>query len=411
MEITLENLQNVTYSEIQKDMLNTIRRYRKDIDTREGSLAWLGIAAAALEFANITAACSITLEQAFADTANRNFLIKRASERGLSPYPATFAVLQLETLPETVEIPLNARFSLNGLFFYNIGKIEDGKYKIKCETAGSIGNVAAGDILPVNTIAGLESCSLGDVLVFASDDEETEAFRQRYFESLTSEAFGGNKQDYKEKVNAIPGVGGCKIIRAWNEDINPASFIPPPATEAWLESLTASDDIKNWLESVYAASSQRLLTVGGTVKVLLIGADYGTPTDELIAEVQEALDPVAGEGDGLVPIGHVVFVSGVQSLPVTVGLDLTFEENFSFELLENEITAAVEAYFLTLRKTWSSSEKITLRMGALEAELLKVEGIQDVQNSQIEFNGTAQNLEIDFDKIPILSSVIDLGGD
>ena len=70
------------------------------------------------------------------------------------------------------------------------------------------------------------------MVIPGEDEEDTEVFRQRYMDSLNAQAFGGNRADYLEKVNAIPGVGGVKVYRVWNSDLNPAKLIPPPASPA-----------------------------------------------------------------------------------------------------------------------------------------------------------------------------------
>ena len=108
------------------------------------------------------------------------------------------------------------------------------------------------------------------VLVPGEDEEDTELFRQRYLNSLNAQAFGGNQIDYIEKVNAIPGVGGVKVYRAWNGDLKPANMIPPKEAEAWIKGLSGvPEPVKLWLDTVYAAAKNNMFTVGGTVKMCI----------------------------------------------------------------------------------------------------------------------------------------------
>ena len=65
---------------------------------------------------------------------------------------------------------------------------------------------------------------------------------RRLFDAV--EAFGGNVADYREKVNAITGVGGVKVYPVWNG--------------------------------------------GGTVKLTIIASDFTAPSTELISKVQTA---------------------------------------------------------------------------------------------------------------------------
>lgn len=53
------------------------------------------------------------------------------------------------------------------------------------------------------------------MIVYGTEDEDEESLRERYFESFTEAAFGGNKADYKEKAKDIEKVGACKVI-VWN---------------------------------------------------------------------------------------------------------------------------------------------------------------------------------------------------
>lgn len=123
-------------------------------------------------------------------------------------------------------------------------------------------------MIPIEYVEGLETCFVSALLIPGEDEEDTELFRQRYFNSLNLQAFGGNKADYLEKVNKVPGVGGVKVYRAWNSDIAPATLIPPKEAEAWVDSLPQlPPNIAVWLQTVLQAGKNKLLTVGGTVKL------------------------------------------------------------------------------------------------------------------------------------------------
>ena len=69
-------------------MLAEALKANSRLDTREGSLVWLGSAPAAVELQNLYIALQSVLDNTFADTASRDYLILRAKERGISPLPA-----------------------------------------------------------------------------------------------------------------------------------------------------------------------------------------------------------------------------------------------------------------------------------------------------------------------------------
>ena len=172
-------------------MLAEALKANSRLDTREGSLVWLGSAPAAVELQNLYIALQSVLDETFADTASRDYLILRAKERGISPLPATPAVLEMEATPKTLDIPLGTRFSIGSLNYSVTKNSGGGKFGLTCETAGEAGNDYSGDIIPIEYVAGLEACKVTALLVPGEDEEDTEIFRKRYLDSLNSQAFGG----------------------------------------------------------------------------------------------------------------------------------------------------------------------------------------------------------------------------
>ena len=90
-----------TYEAILK---REMARVPGDLDTREGSLIWYANAPGAVELVNLNIAVEEALNNGFADTASRKYLIRRAAERGLSPQAASAAILELTTTPAEIEI-------------------------------------------------------------------------------------------------------------------------------------------------------------------------------------------------------------------------------------------------------------------------------------------------------------------
>lgn len=153
---------------------------------------------------------------------------------------------------------------------------------------------------------GLTHAELVELLIPGDDEEETEAFRQRVLDSFQSQAFGGNQADYREKVLAMDGVGAVKVHAVWNADVSPSALVPGEAVDTWYTGIISSleEPVAAWLTAVYTAAKNKKLTVGGTVKLVILASDYGAPSPTLIEEIQTAIDPVqnAGEGLGLAPI-------------------------------------------------------------------------------------------------------------
>lgn len=396
-----------TYESILARMLQKALSINSNLDTREGSLVWYGDAPAAVELQNLYIALDTVLNETFADTATRPYLILRAAERGLSPQPASPAILQMAITPTTLFLPLNTRFSIGELNYYVSADRGSGNYELTCETAGEAGNNYTGTVIPIEYVDGLETCKITSVLVPGEDEEDTELFRQRYLNSLNAQAFGGNQIDYIEKVNAIPGVGGVKVYRAWNGNLKPANMIPPKEAEAWIEGLSGvPEPVKLWLNTVYAAAKNNMFTVGGTVKLVVINSTFTVPSPTLVEQVQTAVDPLqnAGEGVGIAPIGHVVRVEGVQEETVDLGFALYYQRGWSWEDVSGYVTEAINGYFLELAQSWADQdEALVVRISQIESRLLGITGILDIANTTI--NEKAANHTLALDHIPVLGSL------
>lgn len=396
-----------TYESILARMLQKALSINSNLDTREGSLVWYGDAPAAVELQNLYIALDTVLNETFADTATRPYLILRAAERGLSPQPASPAILQMAITPTTLFLPLNTRFSIGELNYYVSADRGSGNYELTCETAGEAGNNYTGTVIPIEYVDGLETCKITSVLVPGEDEEDTELFRQRYLNSLNAQAFGGNQIDYIEKFNAIPGVGGVKVYRAWNGDLKPANMIPPKEAEAWIEGLSGvPEPVKLWLDTVYAAAKNNMFTVGGTVKLVVINSTFTVPSPTLVEQVQTAVDPLqnAGEGVGIAPIGHVVRVEGVQEETVDLGFALYYQRGWSWEDVSGYVTEAINGYFLELAQSWADQdEALVVRISQIESRLLGITGILDIANTTI--NEKAANHTLALDHIPVLGSL------
>lgn len=382
------------------------------IDKREGSMVFNGVAPSMAELAQLYIGLDFVFKATYLLTAPREYLIKRASDRNMAPKPASPAVFRAEC---NIEVPLGTRFSCEDINFVVTARMEEADTEdavslaVTCEKAGALGNGYTGQLIPVEYVNGLTRAELVELLVPGEDDEETEVFRQRVLDSFQSQAFGGNQADYKEKVLAMPGVAALKVHPVWNEGLRPSTLIPGDEVTAWLEASVGALEpaVVAWLTAVYTAAKDKLLTIGGTVKLVLLAANNTVPTDTLIDEVQTAVDPTenAGEGLGLAPIGHVVHVTGVTPEPVNVTLNLTFAPGWSWEAVQSYVTGALDAYFSELTGQWSGSDFLTVRISQIESRILSAcpTMVTDIGGTKI--NRKEENLVLGPDSIPVRGAV------
>lgn len=395
--------EDTTYEAILQRML---ARVPDRFDKREGSVIWDTHSPTAIELQILYIELDSVLREAYGDTASREFLILRCRERGIHPREATKAVLKGVFVPGAIDVA-GQRFNIGDMNYVVRGKIADGEYQVECEMAGKAGNQFFGAMIPMEYIKGLQSAELTGILIPGEDEEGTEELRQRYFSSFHENAFGGNRADYLEKTNAIPGVGRTKVTRVWNSDVSPADMIPKEGVETWYDGIkgTLSGDVRHWLDSVFQAAKQKKLTIGGTVLLTIIDSEFGPASETLVKAVQAAIDPEvnAGEGFGLAPIGHVVRVESAAARTVDIRTDITFEPGYGWGSLQAPIEDAVAAYLLELRKGWADSSSLVVRISQIDNRILNVPGIIDVQETLV--NGARGNLELGEYEIPVLGGV------
>lgn len=352
-----------TYDNILQGMLD---RVSDSVDKREGSIIYDALAPAALELAEAYSDLNIIYQLAFADTADGDHLTRRVAEHGVFRYEATFAVRSIVISNSGggmhTNVPIGSLFALNDVAYEVIEQMEPGTYQAVAGIAGTVGNVDYGDLVPVEPVEDLGRAELMGVLIPGEDEESDEALYSRYIEHLNEQPFGGNRADYKLKVQAIDGVGGVRLFRTPNG--------------------------------------------GGTTSVLIINSDYGVPSPTLIDTVQEILDPVVnqGEGLGLAPIGHRVTVEGAAGSIVNVSTTLTLD-GVTVGQIQPLIEERIQEYLLSLRMAWGVEESVTVvRISQIESNLLTVPGVVDIQNTRI--NGSVNNFTIVEHQIPVPGEVI-----
>lgn len=351
------NYENMTFEVIMKRLLE---RIPNNMDKREGSIIYDALAPAAIELALLYIEFGIIENESYADTASREYLIKRAAERGIIPYAATYAVVEGQFSPTTINIPIGSRFNCDNLNYVVTKKVADGIYQLQCETLGVEGNVSSSTLIPIDYISGLETAEITSVLVPGEDEEETESLRQRYFDSFNTTAFGGNKTDYIQKTNAIEGVGSTKVTPVWNG--------------------------------------------GGTVLLTILDSNFDKATDTLISIVQNEIDPTKdATGLGIAPIGHVVTVNTADEVTINISATFTFDTSYTFSNLKTQIEDVIKEYLLDIRKDWANNDESLVRIRQIETKILNIEGIIDIYNTKI--NDSTSNFTLTKYQIPIFGGV------
>lgn len=360
--------EDMTYENILESLLKSVP---SDVDKREGSIIFDALSPVALELARMYIDIDIVLNNAFADTAEREYLTLRAKERGIEPKKASRAVFKMEVTYSGSDenVKVGDRFNKGNLnyivteqmanetskvidsFPFDSGASSEstgqgesipGWWKVECETEGSIGNSQFGDLIPLQNVNDLISAKITALLIPGEDIEDTETFRERYFEEINNDAFGGNRADYKKWVKNVDGVGQVKVIRT------PES--------------------------------------GGTVGIIITDSENNIPADELLNTVKEYLDPAENEGlgCGIAPVGHVVDVAGAESRQLSIVVNWQLLSGANADTVCAKSADIIKDYLAELNKKWENSTSLTVNAFQLMAKLSELNEIVDITELAID---------------------------
>lgn len=359
-----------TYASLRQQMLAQVPN---TFDLRDSAPLPTAISPAAYVLAGFYLTLNQVQQQAFIQTATGQALDYLAVLGGLTRYPASPAV-RLGIF--NTAVPIGARFStMNGAgsinFSVTAAESTANQYQLTAETPGTIGNDYTGPILPITSVQGLTSAQITDILVPGDDEETDDELRARLITALTDKPFGGNIASYRTNILAIDGVGAVQVYPTWNG--------------------------------------------GGTVKCSVLGADYMPASEDLVENVQNAIDPpTSGLGLGLAPIGAQVTIVAPTELTVNVSATLTLAAGYDLEQVQPLVEASIEAYLLSVRQAWGTQLGSTtveyaadVYLSRVTAAIVGTTGVVNATNVQL--NGGTADLTLTetgtTQQIPVMGTV------
>ena len=347
---------NITFESI----LNQLSSYITQVRTIVGSFAYMILSAVTFYLLSIESKIYGLKQNMSINTADDSAMDDLASNRGITRKPATVGIARGKF---NVEIPTGSRFQIGEVVWVSGDFISSSEgyyyYVMTSEQTGTIVNKAVGELTAITFIEGLTYAYIEEITIPAEDTESTESLKERYKASFEAKVFSGNKIAYKEFVEDINGVGGCKVypIRYGN----------------------------------------------GTVGLTIISSIYGVPSNDLVELVQNTIDPDKnGDGEGYAPIGAIVTVSGVTNQNIKISLECQFNTG-TFEDWRTEIETIINGYLFDKNKTWANSTEVVIRIAELISELLKSEHIVDI--TELLINDTNSNLILNADCIGYLNEL------
>lgn len=336
----------------------------EDIDKRQGSVTNDLLSPPAIEMTKIYTELDTVLEVGFTDTAYGMYLDRRAADYGMSRKIAVKAsgILRF-TGPEGTVVPKGTSVSTSvGVPIYFVTKtdvtIVGAGVSVTAEAseAGASGNVSIGAIdTVVGDLVGVVAVSNALNFEGGVDEENDEAFRQRYFERARRPITSGNANHYRQWALEVPGVSDAKVYPIWNGP--------------------------------------------GTVKVVLLGDDKTSPDSVVITAAQTYIDPTQdGNGEGQAPLSAVATVVGATELPINISANVEIAPGATLD----EVRVLIEAGTRTYLSTLAFSDPI-VRITRIANVLLDIPPILDFTDLTI--NGGTGNIITSGDQVAVVGTV------
>jgi uncharacterized phage protein gp47/JayE len=232
---------------------------------------------------------------------------------------------------------------------------DGGIFEVKCQTAGSVGNVPAGTITVIPaTISGLTAVTNKENFTNGYDEEGKASYIARFIEDVQKPITSGNAYNYEKFAKECVGVGNAKCKPLWNGD--------------------------------------------NTVKIVILNSNYEIADNTLIKTVQDYIDPYTldsdgnkigwGCGNGKAPIGAYCTVVSADKKDIKITVEIELKSGETLATVAGAIKANVTTYFKSImfvKDAYVSYAKIG-------QAILSTDGVMDYKNLKI--NDGVNNIEL-----------------
>ena len=285
---------------------NILGRLPEDLDKQPGYLPYDFAAGVAIELEGIDAqlkrmADLVNVDKLSGDDLTR-FVYQR---RGLIRKPPSFSVGKLQVIGTGWVRQTDIFETEGGIRFKPVMDVllnGSGLVDVIAMVGGKSGNVPAGAITKIPmTIQGIISCSNTVATTGGYETETDEQLRARYYKAVRKPPTSGNAHQYELWALEVQGVGEAQVIPRWAGK--------------------------------------------GTVKVIVLDADFGPPPSSLVNQVQNYIDPNQnGDGSGEAPIGATCTVEGAMGKELIISVKVKKQNGFSDPEVYASISGQINKY-------------------------------------------------------------------
>ncbi|CUU46993.1 baseplate J/gp47 family protein [Clostridium beijerinckii] len=336
----------------------------ENISTIEGDMFWNSTSPVAKEIARAkNIALKKILYSRFPQTANDGDLDYCGEESGVKRNDADYAIqkmlfIGLEGTPiekgrivctEATEENASIEFSI--LDTVTINSTGEVTVNAKCTIAGTIGNVAIGEVkILAKSLNGISSVSNIEIIQKGVDKEDNESYRQRILEKDRKPITSGNKYHYEMWAKEVDGVGAAKCI-------------PAP----------------------------------GNVKVIIADVNKHSATAELIQKVYSYIDSVRP-----VLAGTLTVVSAVEKA-INVAANVQLVKGYNLGTAQKEFGDSLDNYLKEIPFDSTNTANNYVSIAKAGNLLFSVTGVID--HADLKINGLTSNISLEDEEIAVLGTV------
>lgn len=338
-----------------------LARLETSLQTREGSFIYDMVSPVSFEIWRLMMTLSELVSAFYVDEFSGQYLDMHAELLALSRRQGTKATAVINFVgTEGTSIPAGtAFFTAAGLQFNLVYDVTiaagTGIGYLQAAAVGDAYNVDAGEISQIlRNVPGLTSY-INEAAAGGSDPESDEDLFSRIDYRRKNPSTSGNESHYKEWALSRNGIGGVKVIRLWNGP--------------------------------------------GTVKVLVVGYNWTGVDDTIVSECAEYIETQR-------PVGADVTVHSAVDAPISVSASVTVASGASVAGVRSAFVSELDTYLKELSEEYFADPGIheyTLHINRVAALLMNVPGVVDYSDLQI--NGTAANVVIDGEAVPVIGEV------
>lgn len=366
-----EEMDEEFWSDLAEDMGEEL-----GVDVREGSVFMDMQMGHCMRVAKFYGDLSMLHDMMMPDTATGEFLTEYAAQDNVYRTVATsscWSALFEGVTPET-----GTEFMCEDTYF-TLSNV-DGILCLVANEPGEGSNtlLPGSDLIPVDNIDDLESATLGELILPGMAEESDESLLARWQTSKIRPATNSNVPQLKLLCEQHESIGRAKILALWGGE--------------------------------------------NTVKAVLLSKMGQNVSNEVVAAVQQYIDPIEkgyevvvngktytfgdGLGEGAANIGLHFLAASAEPVYLAITADVDLKEGYTREQVINAARGQITAYLTRIALEAPDKGSATVRISNIGSIITALPGVLDYDYDSLKINGSGGNLEIDRESVAVLAEVV-----